>query len=192
VKKENSIVVKALCMNDRRPQPVVTYVPPSPATPVVKPEPAPKAVVCDPSEFFAQLEYYKQEMIWCKFYSLNNASLHFGKGTAKQELYYCEGGRNKQLLPDAIYEFEVVERNFNNGHELAKGQKFGDKPKGIRTATVLEAKVVLQKARWNHSLAIRELYGSQAQYEFARQHKSAFIGKDHKLHVPTCAADLKH
>jgi hypothetical protein len=158
-------------------------------TPPVVAPPAPQPpAACNPDTFIAQIKAYIYEIVWCKFPCFNNQTLRFGKANAYMDQYFCEGRRNKQLLLNAIYEYGVAERDFNNGRELTRTQKFGDKPKGVRTTTMSEARDLDYKVHYNWALAIRELNGEGAEVDHAHKYG---LGNKGSQDMPAVWADMK-
>lgn len=143
---------------------------------------------CNPSEFIAQIKAYENEIAWCKFPCYNNQKLRFGKANAYLNWYFCEGRKNKQLLLNAIYEFGVAERDFRNGRELTGAQKFGDKPKGVKTTTLQEANDLAYKVNYNWALAVLELNGEGAEISHAQRYG---LGKKGTRDMPEVWADMK-
>ena len=95
------------------------------------------------------------------------------------------------MLVRADNEYAIAERDFNNGHELKTGQRFGDYPKGPATPSIATARATMLKVYWNWSLVYRELYGAKAQHDFAILHKNVFLGNDGRYHVPTSVEEMK-
>lgn len=185
--------MKFLCMNDGptmcgqssiQTTEVITVIEEAPApTATVIPEPQAKS--CNPDTQF------DSEIKLCEFACYNNETLRFGKGNAKLDKYYCEGKKNKQLLLNALYEYDVAERDFKNGRELAPGQHFGDKPKGVYTPTLPEARETLYKVRYNRALVVRELNdvnGYEAEAAYAR---SVGLDKFGSMDMPSSQIDMK-
>lgn len=156
-------------------------------TPSAEPPAEPKKV-CNPEVFDRQVYEYEHEIKWCEFPGYNNQALRFGKGNAFVDKYYCEGGINAQLLLRAEYEYGVAERDFKNGRELAAGQKFGDKPKGVLTPTLPEARELNYKVHYNWALVKRLLYRPNVEAKFARDNQLNTTGS---MDMPTGYSDLK-
>lgn len=169
VKSEEYPEFEALCMNDA---PAVQTTKKVVKKSVYVEQPTPKPVPsCDVSLFDKQLTEYDQEIALCKFPGHNNQRLRFGKGNSWLDKYYCEGKRNKQYLVNAIYEFGVAERDYENGRELAHGQHFGERPMGVKTTTIPDAKELNYKVNYNRAWAVRELYGQDAEMRFGQSKK---------------------
>ncbi len=141
------------------PQIVINNYMPTPPPPKIEPRVEPKAE-CDPRGFIALIYDYAKKIAECWFPCLHNEGLRFGKGNANVDMYYCTGKKYPQFLLDAIGEYDIAERDFKNGHELAPGQKFGERPRGVATTTVKEAQDIMEKVRFNRNLATCALNGS--------------------------------
>lgn len=160
-------------------------------------QPAPEA--CNPEEFEKIIRDLEDNGMhdghrWCKWPGENNQDLRFRKGNAFSDKGFCEkhNGKGKEvyipLFLKAEHEFGVAERDFNNGRELAKGQKFGDKPKGVLTPTLPSARELDYKVHYNQALVVRELNGEAA--EIAHAHKYG-LGEKGTKDMPTEWADMK-
>jgi len=132
--------------------------PPSAPTPEVKKPEPPCPPSCDWSKFPIQIEIWREACTHCKSPCLNNAYLRSNMANAYYDWYECAGKTDKELLRKAIVEYDRAERDILNGRE----------PDGVKTRDMEGAQVLLHKVRYNKSLAIKELYGEEAQLSYAR------------------------
>lgn len=114
--------VTLVALNRGETQRVVVYAQPEPEkvieVPVItEPKPVQKPDVCDTDEIWRKISELKQEVQKCTRYCYNNLTLRSALGEAYIELYVCTG--NKKFLKEAIYHFEVAERNYRLGHDIA-------------------------------------------------------------------------
>lgn len=135
-----------------------TSAPPPPAPPEVKKPEPPCPPSCDWSKFSIQIEIWREACTHCKSPCLNNAYLRSNMANAYYDWYECAGKTDKELLRKAIVEYDRAERDILNGRE----------PDGVKTRDMEGAQVLLHKVRYNKSLAIKELYGEEAQLSYAR------------------------
>lgn len=136
----------------------------------VPPPPPPAPLACDVTIFDKIIIGIDIELPKCLWPCHNNQKLRFAKGNALMDKFFCSGNKDMNLLIAAIHEYGVAERDFENGRELKKGQKFGEKPKGPRTPTIAGARDLNYKVHYNWSLAVRILKGRDAQVAFAQIH----------------------
>ncbi|MFH0969624.1 MAG: hypothetical protein V1804_03900 [Patescibacteria group bacterium] len=152
--------------------------PPPPKTKVVivekKPEPCPPPKVeppkpvCNPSIYIEKIKEMEEGTLFCDTPSYNNERLRKEYGDAYLDWYFCTGRTNKELLEKAIKQYEIAERDFNNGHESKKDPKT---KKHIKTSTLSGAQNVIYKVRYNWALAILELKGKEIAIRHGQEKK---------------------
>ncbi|MDP1884150.1 MAG: hypothetical protein Q8L10_02175 [Candidatus Moranbacteria bacterium] len=142
-KEEDYVEFEILCMNDAPPppeQPVVEEeLPPTPAP--VKPE------ICDPEKYRVEIERIRKILVHCKKPCFNNELLRKQLGDAYRQLFECLGRTDCTLIEKAIEQYQIAERDFQNGKE----------PDGIKTSSTVAGQELIVEVYNSWADCVREL-----------------------------------
>lgn len=105
---------------------------------------------CSTDETWKKIKELKREVQKCTRYCYNNLTLRSALGEAYIDLYECTG--DKKFLREAIYHFEVAERNFRLGHDISAHQG--------------EASQVMNQVYYNWAGCVWETQGKKAALKF--------------------------